>query len=73
MLREVVALSLEACAHFFTWIPLDGTMILPADMPLSLEKCVPFTEDFASILCQYAEADFSGIMVSAECIWFQLL
>jgi hypothetical protein len=69
-MKEVLALSLETCAHYFTWIPLDGTY--PGGDLLSQHKCVPFTPQFVTTLCQYAVADMSTSTVKIRIIFIHL-
>jgi hypothetical protein len=63
ILHEVLALTLETTAQFCSWIPLNG--IIPVGGH-SQDKLVPFSEDFLKIVCQYAAADMTGIVVSNE-------
>lgn len=48
-------------AHYFTWIPFDGSVTQSAQ---SAGKFVPFTPQLVNVLCQYAGADLTGKVVS---------
>lgn len=71
-LKEVLALSLETCAHLFTWIPFDG-VVLGCGGGDTQQKVVPFGVDFVQVLCKYTEAtDMRDVVVSFPNCYFNL-